>query len=807
MSPSQPRKKGRLSINTLWGDMAWQIGGEEGYRMLEKADQDGTSPGKTILADLFTRFSPCIILMDETVAYIRQFVEGKDYAGGTFGSNMAFLQALTESAGQVTTAMVLASLPESDLEAGGERGKQALRQIEHLFHRIEAIWKPVSPEEGFEIVRRRLFSSLTDTDARDVVCKAFIDMYIEAGNYPAETRESGYLQRMKSAYPFHPEIFDRLYEDWATLENFQRTRGVLRLMAMVMHHLWADGNQDLMIMPGSMPLYDNQVKSELIRYLPTGWEPVLDRDVDGPKAMTALIDNRDSRLGMIHAARRVSRTIFLGSAPTTSGQRIRGINAEHIRLGCTQPGQSSGIYDDALRRLNDQLYYLYSGNDRYWYDTQTNLRREAEDRMSRFNREDHLIPEISRRLKNTLKGSPFNGIHIFTPHGDIPDDTHLRLIVLPPTAFHVWKQKDSMAIKTASAIIKNRGQQPRLNQNRLIFLCADVDAVATVYDNSKRYLAWQSIIDDKDALNLDQHRIKEATKNRNDYDERLTGVIGQAYRWVLAPNQEPNPKGGVGDIYWEEQRVTAVGADIISAVSDVLAENEMLIARWSPIHLVNRLDRWYIKGDRQDIGLSILWNDFCRYPYLPRLVNRAVLRDTVAAGIESRDFFGYASGKDSGRYIGLIFVQRGTVYIDEKSLIVRKDAAQKQLDIEDNTAEKPDPKDIGSYGKLAEDGTIKVSVAEPGPGGDGTGSKGRLNQEVFRRFYGSVKLKPVSASLDFSTITQEIIQHFSCELDTHVNITLEIEAVSGKGFDDSLRRTVQENSRTLGFNHAKFEED
>jgi uncharacterized protein len=122
-----------LTINTLWGEMAWQIGGEEGYRMLEKADQEGTSPGKSILADLFTRFSPCIVLMDETVAYIRQFVEGKAYAGGTFGSNMAFLQALTESTGQVPTAMVLASLPESDLEAGGERGKQALRQIEHLF--------------------------------------------------------------------------------------------------------------------------------------------------------------------------------------------------------------------------------------------------------------------------------------------------------------------------------------------------------------------------------------------------------------------------------------------------------------------------------------------------------------------------------------------------------------------------------------------------------------------------------------------------------------------------------------------------
>ncbi len=265
LSPSQPREKGGFTINTLWGEMAWQLGGEEGYCMVEGADQDGTSPGKEILADLFTKFGPAIVLMDETVAYIRQLAEDKTYPGGTFGSNLAFLQALTEAAGHVNNAMVIASLPESDLEAGGERGKQALSQIQHLFHRVEAIWKPVSSEEGFEIVRRRIFTPLTDIEARDEVCQAYADMYIQAENYPAETRETGYLERLKSSYPLHPEVFDRLYDDWATMENFQRTRGVLRLMAMVVHRLWVDGNKDLMIMPGSIPLYDNTIKSELVR--------------------------------------------------------------------------------------------------------------------------------------------------------------------------------------------------------------------------------------------------------------------------------------------------------------------------------------------------------------------------------------------------------------------------------------------------------------------------------------------------------------------------------------------------------------
>jgi len=803
LSPSQPRTRGNLKVNTLWGEIAWQLGGEEGYKLLEKADLEGTSPGKEILADIFTKYSPCIILMDETVAYIRQFVEGQNYAGGTFGSNMTFIQTLTEAVGHVPTAMVLASLPESDLEAGGERGKQALKQIEHLFHRLEAIWKPVSSEEGFEIVRRRLFSRLSDEKTRDDVCKSFADMYIEGGNYPAETKESAYLQRLKAAYPFHPEIFDRLYEDWATLENFQRTRGVLRLMAIVVHRLWADGNQDLMIMPGSLPMYDNQVKSELIRYLRTGWEPILDRDVDGPKAMTTQIDNNDTRFGSIHAARRVSRSIFLGSAPTTSGQRIRGINAEHIRLGCTQPGESAGTFDDALRRLNDQLYYLYSGNDRYWYDTQANLRREAEDRMSRFNREEHLFPEIAQRLKVKVKGHPFNAIHIFTPHSDIPDDTQIRLVVLSPIASHVWKKKDTLAIRSAEEIIKKRGEQPRLNQNRIIFLCADGDAAATVYDNTKRYLAWKSIIDDKDALNLDQHRLKEATKNKNDYDERLNGVIMQAYKWVLAPNQEPNPKGGVGNLYWEEQKVTSTDTNIVPAIANVLAENEMLIPQWSPIHLINQLQSWYWKGDRQECGLLTLWNDFCRYTYLPRLVDSNVFRDTIVAGIESRDFFGYASDKDSDKYIGLIFGKSGSVYIDEKSLVITKEAAQLQIN-----KESPETAISEAKHKIDDEKSgVNIHVDEKHEvTGDGE-PKVVPGARKYRRFFGSAQLKAVTASLDFSSISQEIIQHFSSKYGTEINITLEIEAVSDEGFDESIRRTVQENCKTLGFTQAEFEEE
>ncbi len=802
LSPSQPRDRGSVTTNTLWGEMAWQLGGEEGYRMVAGADRDGTSPGSEILVQLFKAWGPVIILMDETVAYIRQFAEGEKYAGGTFESNITFLQTLTQAASQVRDAMVIASLPESDLEVGGERGRQALRQIQHLFHRVETIWKPVTSEEGFEIVRRRIFQPLTELDARDDACRAFADMYIRGNNYPVSTRESKYLDRLKGAYPIHPEVFDRLYEDWASMENFQRTRGVLRLMAMVAHRLWVDGNKDLLIMPSSLPLYDITIRSEMLRYLPPGWDPVMERDIDGERATTTGLDAADPRFGVVEATRRVARTIFLGSAPTSSGQRIRGLNAEHIRLGCTQPGQSAGVYDDALRRLNDKLYYLYSGRERYWFDTQTNLRREAEDRMNRFNLDEHLVPELGRRLKSMLKGELFAGIHVFTPHGDIPDDTRLRLVVLSPRDSHLWKQKNTQAIKAAGEILANRGQQPRLNQNRLLFLCADEDAKMTLYEQVKRYLAWTSIIEDKEALNLDQHRLKEATASRKEYDDRVDGALRETYKWLLAPYQEADRKGGVSEMHWETQKVMANGAAMVRTIEQVLLDNEMLIRRWSPFHLKNELDKWFFQADRQDYALLNLWNDFCRYPYLPRLVDSTVLQETVTEGIQSRDFFGYASGREGDRYQGLVFGGKDSVYLDEDSLVVHRDAAARQQEEEKEHAAQRAGGDDGDY-RSAGSG-IGTGVTETGDSGQPVPPKTGVTA---RRFYGTVRLDPVSAALDFSTIAQEIIGHFSSDTGTTVSVTLEITAENLNGFPEHVQRTVRENSRTLGFHNAEFEEE
>ena len=491
--------------------MAWQLGKAEGFEIVKESDANGTSPGKDLLCTLLTRFAPCVILLDELVVYVRQFVESQALSGGTYDSNLSFIQSLTEAAKLVPNAVVLASLPESDNQAGGPRGVSALKALEAVFNRVQALWKTVSPEEAFEIVRRRLFETIRDAKARDQVCRAFADAYIAEGSkVPQETQESRYFDRMMQSYPIHSEVFAQLYEEWPTIDGFQRTRGVLKLMAKVIFRLWQDDNKDLMILPGSLPLYDGSARNELIYYLGPGWDPVMDRDIDGERAETTLLETKETRFGSVQAARRVARTVFLSSAPSSVNAKpgTRGIDRARVLLGCLQPGQTSSLYSDALNRLADKLHYMNSSGDkaldstRYWFDTRANLRREMEERKKRFEDKNEVRGRMAEVVKKLAAGAAFfDGTHVFTPHGDVPDDTALRLVVLSPEQSY-FRDDPRLAFDSVLEYVRNNGTKPRYRGNRLLFLAPDHGALTRLRDCIRVALAWNSIVEDVAAMRL-----------------------------------------------------------------------------------------------------------------------------------------------------------------------------------------------------------------------------------------------------------------------------------------------------------------
>lgn len=802
-APGQPWKHGSQVIKTLWGELAWQFGGNEGFALVKESDITGTSPGKDVLKTLLERYAPCVILIDELVAYIRQFQEGQPLSGGSFDSNLSFLQALMDAAKLVPNAILLGSLPESDVEAGSQRGVAALRALEKTFGRIQSLWKPVATEEAFEIVRRRLFNPVTDTKERELVCRAFANAYIAEGSrLPNETQEGRYFDRLMQAYPIHPEIFDRLYEDWTTIDGFQRTRGVLKLIAKVIFRLWKDDNKDFMILPGSLPLYDGATRNELTYYLPPGWDPVLEKDIDGDRAETTELENKEPRFGAVNAARRVARTIFLGTAPSSVSVAampgIRGLDRAHVLLGCFQPGQTSTIYADALGRLADRLHYLNSSGDRtqettrFWFDIRANLRREMEDRKKRFEDKNEVRGKMAEVLKK-MAGTAmyFDGVHIFTPHADVPDDGSLRLVFLPPEQFYS-REESRMAFGAVLDYVRNNGTKPRYRGNRLLFLAPDHGSLARLRDCIRTALAWGSIVDDITGMRLvlDTLQVQQAKKELQTSEDVLPRVARECFKWFLCPVQHTptDPKPTV-----EVFPLNTSGQSLIGEIERVCVENELVITTWSPIHLRTKLKELYWKADKTSVNALTFWEDTLRYLYLSRLKTRNVLEQTIIKGAASRDFFGTAYGLYEGKFDGFKLGD-ANVQLDDTLLLIEPEAAN-AYEAEHPPVAPPGP---------TPPGPIPPGPKPPGPIPPGpTPSPGPTPKP--RAFHGNIAISASTAKMRMVDVADEIIAVLAADPSADVIVTVEIQANFPSGASDQTKRSVTENARTLNFKNADWE--
>ncbi|WNF14207.1 Swt1 family HEPN domain-containing protein [Microcystis aeruginosa] len=803
------KKRDGVRVHTLWGEIAWQLGGKEGYEMVREADETATNPGD-VLKELFNRYAPCLILIDEWVAYARQLHERADLPGGSFDTHFTFAQTLSESAKNADRTLLVVSIPSSDIEIGGERGTEALDRLKNAIGRIQSPWRPASAEESFEIVRRRLFQTTTDPQlfvARDAVIKAFSEMYRTQGQeFPSECLEADYRRRLREAYPIHPEFFDRLYSDWSTLDKFQRTRGVLRLMAKVIHSLWEREDKSLLIMPSHVPMDDAQVQSELTRYLDDNWVPIIEKDVDGPNSLPLDIDRQNSNLGRYSACRRVTRTIYLGSAPTIRAAN-RGLEDKRIKLGCVQPGETVATFGDALRRLTDRATYLYIDGNRYWISNQPNVTRTAQDRANLLFEERYKVTEeIVRRLKADQQRGEFGGIHIAPEStADIPDDPHLgvRLVVLGPGQPHSKSAEDSPARRLVAEILNQRGGSPRYYKNTLVFVAADKSNLENLEKNVAGYLAWNSIVADKETLNLDVSQNKQAITKRDQADKEVSTILNQTYKWLLVPEQ-PDPQKG---IHWTETPLQGDDSPIDRA-SRKLVHEEQLITHYSGDNLrMEALDK-YLWRSTNHIDLKRLWEYLAQYLYLPRLKNLDVLLQTVREGVRStlvQENFGYAEGWDEvkQRYTGLVILRDINPSISSHILLVKPDVAMGQLE-----AEKPaNPPTTAETDSVISSDRDRPPSLPSGVGLTVTETPGDLVEKklVLRRFYGSVEIDPLRINRDAPAIANEIIQHLTRLSGARVKVTLEIEAEIPDGAPDDVVRTVTENCRTLKFNNQSFE--
>ncbi len=811
---SRPKEDGTI-IRTMWGELAYQLGGREGFEMVAEADAHGVSPGSDVLRELFIKFGPCLILIDEWVLFVRQLY-GKDEnppPAGSFETNLSFAQSLTEAARATNNTLIVASLPASDIEVGGEGGKQALSRLEHTFGRIQSPWRPANAEEGFEIVRRRLFQDITDPKdfvARDAVIRAFMEMYRgqSSSEFPSECKEAEYERLMRNAYPIHPELFKRLYDDWGTLDKFQRTRGVLRLMAAVIHNLWEKNDGMLLIMPASIPLDASNVKSELTQYLPQAdtWTPIIEKDVDGINSLPLELDRENPTFGRFSACRRVARTLYIGSAPTLDTAH-RGIEDNLIKLGCAQPKETVSTFGDALRRLSDRATHLYLDNSRYWFSTQPSVTRLAQDRAGQ-QKDDDVKAEIIRRIKEgtahaNLRGEFSKVYPCLSSSGDIPDERDARLVILAPEFSHTLRSKTSEAIEKSIEILNQRGTSPRQYRNTLVFLAPDKTRLAELESAVKQYLAWKSIVEEKESLNLDNFQSNQAKKKEQEANETISRRLPETYNLLLAPRQEPNK-----ELEWEEFRLQGDDALAVRAGRKLKDQGALVTNLAATILRDKQMDEFSLWRDENHISVKRLCDDFAEYLFLYRLKSSDVLLNALADGVSSLSWstetFAFAESFDeetktyrglkAGDYIG-------KERFDNNALIVKPEIAVEQIKAQTAKREQETSptQTTGTTGFVtATDDRISTTS---------TDEEKQPTVSKTQRFHGTVELDATRLGRDAGIITESVVLHLAGLIGAKVNITLEIHAELPEGVSEQVHRTVTENCRTLKFSDFGFENE
>ena len=833
--PSTPSlKPDGTVVHTLWGELAWQLGGAEGYAIVADADRTGTNPGN-LLREVFTKFGPAVVLIDEWVAYARQLPDVPDpkrpVPGGLFETQFTFAQSLTLAAENVPGTLLLVSVPASeghqgmtdeaepqrgaaqasDLEVGGQRGRDALNRLDYVIRRVAYQWSPATRDESYEIVRRRLF---VEPDAKAIAtiamaARRFTDYYrMHFKEFPTGVGQFEYESRIKAAYPIHPELLDRLYSDWSTLEKFQRTRGVLRLMSHVVHQLYERQDPSPLIMTGSIPLDAQPVRSEIVQYLDNAWDAIIQSEIDGDSSVARIVDEERPALKDRSLALRTARAIFAEATPTLDSA-VKGKDRKSITLAVAMPGDVLGNIGSALDGLQEKSSHYYAEDGRFWYDTQPSLNRLAAERASQLSL-DAVHGEVAARLKRAFKGSTDVIADVVHPESssDVDEADYLRLVVVPPQYAHNGKDKDSSAAKWVHDLLRQRGNAPRANVNTIVAVAADEKQWGTLESAVRSYLAWNSIFDEVARLDLTQSAAAQAQTMLEAANRTVEDRLGHTWIWGLhAVQDDPQAPFVVGQVRadGQEKNLTKrIGTKLTSVdvahpyVADRVVRldvEEFLRARWT----------------RGFIGFPELWAYYTRYPYLHRLRDKSVLVRALEESLFDAAFvdtgFALATGFDSvtGEFLGLAVPLEDTEFgpFDDKTLVVRPDLAVAQRERERSKLAPPEPVP-GSEGGSPRPGD---HLSRTGGTGATIGSSPHpAPRRVPNATYMLKHVVDPTGDMPnvLLTIAQEILDLLRIADPDVLDITLRVDAQKAVGFDDNTVRAIKQNASDLGVEHSAF---
>jgi hypothetical protein len=806
LDTSGGRKVDDLHIRTPWGELAYQLGGEDAYEILETSDQERTAPGKDKIVQVFQEVGPSVILVDELLQYALK-AKAVEIGQSTLAEQtVSFIDELSKAVGTIDDVFAVLSLQASEryeMFGDAEAAEQMLNQIESKIERVDTVTRPIQKSEVYNIARQRIFDKIAEDEEREQIAEVYHDYYRDnSSEFPDRASEPGYKDRLVDSYPFHPEFIDTLYEQWGSMPDFQRTRGVLRFLAKVVSDQYQEQNDTPLIQCGQLNMGDEAVRDEILDYLEEGWDSVISSDIAGDDSKSAQIDRQ---MGGIYHSKRVTQSLaaslFLFSQ---GGGQQRGATLERLRFGVLQPGMDTPLIADAISRCEDTFFYLYE-EDRFYRFTKTpNLNRVVAEYETNVEDEDK-VREIREALDEVIGGSSFD-IHIWpSESGDVPDDHDLRLAILHPEQPMDAGATDTMG--QVEEIWENYNEEFREYRNSIVFLAADAGSVSDILSAATTKAALREIKANQSLMNdLSESQMDNLEQRSENAEKNLPSEIRNVYREAAVPRDSDLKRISF------DASILSSDKSIDGLLEQDMKQKDLLLSSLDP-NLISS-DYWDIwpkedSGDKKaHLNTFQLWEHFGKLTQLPMLESEKVLKECIAKGVDEEGILGYAGYSEEDGYQDICFQETfnaADVDISEDAVIIRESKArqliqqeeeEKTESVEETDEEEPDAReneedetedtDIEDFGSDEDEDSDEESES----GGPSTGVSSI-----------EIKAKP-NWENQWDDTYQAAIEPLA-RLGADITIEVTVDASSEEGLDRSdIERQVEEHltQQNIDFN-------
>ncbi|GAW90952.1 ATP-binding protein [Calderihabitans maritimus] len=680
------------SKQTIWGLMEQQLTGK-----IERF-KDFISPGKEALRSLLAEQEPVLILMDEVLAYATKASGEKVGESTLAGQTMAFMQEITEAVATLEKACLVITLPASVVEHYDEAAERLFQQLQKISGRVEKIYTPVEDREITKVIRKRLFSSIDEKEAKAVV-SAFVDYAEKENILPAGVQPSEYRDRFLDSYPFLPDLIDILYHRWGSFPAFQRTRGVLRLLSLLIHSV-KDKNLPY-ITPAEYDLANQEIRQEFLKHIGSEYNGVIAADITDNNSGAKKVDvNLGDAYKGLRLGVRTATVIFLYSF---SGGVERGATATDIKRSATTLTNPASIISEVLEQLKTRLFYLQNEDGKYFFSNLPNLNRIVLTKME--NIKDSAVVELEKELlKSHLGGSKLKVFIWEADSSTIPDTEDLKLVILP--------QENRAQIEQ---IFTTKGQTPRVYRNTLFILYPVEPERPSFYKTLRRKLAYESLEKDSQ-LRLTEEQKKTVRGELKKLQEETREHLRRFYRMVAVPD-----RGGFKTV---DLGIPTYGdtTTLDCEVYNKLRDSGDIIERIAPIVIREK----YLSG-KDYVSTAQIYQATSKTPGEPRMIDSNVLISSIVEGVRS-GIFGLGELEEN-RAVCRYFKEMPTVALCDSEVIIKESLCKEQRQKEKTEISYPvDGQDIGVPTPVFEK---PADVTEIGV----DNSKKEVREKVYLEFY------------------------------------------------------------------------